>query len=137
MIKTIDHIGIIVNDIQKSVDFYTGMLGFSIATKIELPEIGMSVAFIEKNGGKIELMERKGKKVPKRSEAAKPKLGENPIPVNDHISFSVENIESTVNELKEKGVVFDLEPIRLEEGVKLTYFKDPNGVLIELIEYIQ
>ncbi len=137
MIKTIDHIGIMVNDIQKSVDFYTSVLGFSIATKIEMAEAGLSAVFIEKNGSKIELMEFRGKKVPKRSEAAKLKLGGNSIPINDHITFSVENIESTVSELKEKGVVFDLEPMQLEDGIKLAYFKDPNGVPIELIEYIQ
>ncbi|HEY9205596.1 MAG TPA: VOC family protein [Candidatus Methanoperedens sp.] len=137
MIKTIDHIGIMVNDLQKSVDFYTSVLGFSVATKIEMAEAGISAVFIEKNGSKIELMEYRGKKIPERSEVAKLKLGENSIPINDHITFSVDDIESTVNEFKKKGVVFDLEPMQLEKGMKLAYFKDPNGVPIELIEYIK
>jgi catechol 2,3-dioxygenase-like lactoylglutathione lyase family enzyme len=34
MIKAIDHEGIITNDLQKSVEFYTDVLGFSISTKI-------------------------------------------------------------------------------------------------------
>jgi len=33
MIKTIDHIGIITNNLQQSV-FYTDVLGFSISAKI-------------------------------------------------------------------------------------------------------
>jgi catechol 2,3-dioxygenase-like lactoylglutathione lyase family enzyme len=135
MIKTIDHIGIIVNDLRKSVEFYTGVLGFSILTKIEMD--GSSIVFIEKNGSKIELMECRHKVIPKRSEGIEIKLGEISIPINDHINFSVDNIEATVTELKEKGVEFILELIRLEGGLKLAIFKDPNGVLIELAEHPQ
>ncbi len=36
MIKTIDHIGIITNNLQQSVEFYTDVLGFSISAKIEM-----------------------------------------------------------------------------------------------------
>ncbi len=36
MIKTIDHVGIMTSDLEKSVKFYTGVLGFSIATKMEM-----------------------------------------------------------------------------------------------------
>ncbi len=137
MIKAIDHIGIIVNDMQKSVEFYTDVLGFSISAKIEMEEAGLSALFVEKNGIKIELMRYKGKKIPTRSEVAKIKLGKSSIPINDHISFSVDDIEATTTELKGKGVVFNLEPIQLEGGIKLTSFKDPNGVLIELMEHPQ
>ncbi|MGB8218725.1 MAG: hypothetical protein WCE94_15610 [Candidatus Methanoperedens sp.] len=38
-------------------------------------------------------------------------------------------------EFKEKGVIFDLEPLQLEGGMKLASFKDPNGVMIELVEH--
>jgi catechol 2,3-dioxygenase-like lactoylglutathione lyase family enzyme len=41
----------------------------------------------------------------------------------------------TVTELKEKGVEFCLEPIQVEGGMKIASFKDPNGVLIELVEH--
>ena len=134
MIKTIDHIGIITNDLQQSVEFYTDVLGFSILTKIEMDDVGFSVIFIEKNGCKIELMGYKGK-IPKRSEGIEIKMGEGSIPINDHIAFTVDDIGATVTELKEKGVEFALEPIQLEGGMKLSSFKDPNGVLLELVEH--
>jgi hypothetical protein len=38
MIKTIDHIGIMTNDLQQSVEFYTDVLGFSVSRKIEISE---------------------------------------------------------------------------------------------------
>ncbi len=47
----------------------------------------------------------------------------------------MDNIEATTTELKGKGVVFNLEPIQLEGGIKVAFFKDPEGVQIELVEY--
>lgn len=134
MIKTIDHIGIMTNDLQQSVEFYTDVLGFSISSKIEMDDVGLSAIFVEKNGSKIELMGYRGE-IPKRSEGIEIELGGSPIPINDHITFSVDDIGATVNDLKEKGVVFCLEPVQLEGGMKLSSFKDPNGVLIELVEH--
>ncbi len=134
MIKKIDHIGIMTNDLQQSVEFYTDVLGFSVSRKIEMAEAGLSAVFVEKDGSTIELMKYQGKNVPNRSKGAELKIGGSSIPINDHISFSVDDIESTVTEFKEKGVKFDLEPMLLEGGMKIASFKDPNGVLIELIE---
>jgi catechol 2,3-dioxygenase-like lactoylglutathione lyase family enzyme len=116
------------------VEFYTNVLGFSISAKIEMGEVGLSAIFIEKNGSKIELMGYRGA-IPKRSEGIEITMGGNSIPINDHITFSVDDIGATVTELKEKGVKFGMEPIQLEGGMKLTSFKDPNGVLIELVEH--
>jgi glyoxylase I family protein len=134
MIKTIDHIGIITNDLQKSMEFYTDVLGFSVSAKIEMEKAGFSAIFVEKNGSKIELMGYTGA-IPKRSDCIEIKLGTGSIPINDHITFSVDDIGATVTELKEKGVEFSLEPVQLEGGKKLASFKDPNGVLIELVEH--
>ena len=134
MIKTIEHIGIMTNDLQQSVDFYTDVLGFSVSAKIEMEDIGLSAIFVEKNGSKIELMGYRGE-IPKRSEGIEIKLGGSSIPINDHITFTVDDIGATVTELKEKGVEFSLEPLQLEGGMKLASFKDLNGVLIELVEH--
>ncbi len=103
MIKAIDHIGIMTSDLQKSVKFYTNVIGFSIAMKMEMAEAGLSVVFVEKEGCKIELMEYTGKNAPKRSKEVEIAIGGHSIPINDHISFSADNIEDTVTEFKEKG----------------------------------
>ena len=134
MIKTIDHIGIMTNDLKQSVEFYTDVLGFSISANIEMDDVGFSAIFVEKNGNKIELMGYRDE-IPKRSEGIEIKLGGSSIPINDHITFSVDEIEATVTDLKEKGVIFCLEPVQLEGGMKIASFKDPDGVLIELVEH--
>ncbi len=134
MIKTIEHIGILTNDLQRSVEFYTDVLGFSISMKIEMDEVGLSAVFVEKDGCKIELMGYRD--IPKRSEGIEVKIGEKSLLLNDHITFSVDDIEATAAELKKKGVVFELEPVQLEDSMKLASFKDPNGLLIELVENV-
>ncbi len=134
MIKTIDHIGIMTNNLQQSVEFYTDVLGFSISAKIEMDDVGFSAIFVEKNGGKIELIGYRGE-IPKRSESIEIKMGGGSIPINDHITFTVDDIGATITELKEKGVEFVLEPIQVEGGMKIASFKDPNGMLIELVEH--
>lgn len=134
MIKTIDHIGIMTNDLQKSVEFYTDVLGFSVSAKIEMEEAGFSAIFVEKNNIKIELMGFRDQ-ITKRSDGIEINLGGSPLSLNDHITFTVDNIETTVTELKEKGVEFCMEPVQLEGGKKISSFKDPDGMLIELVEH--
>jgi len=133
MIKTMDHIGILTNDLQRSVEFYTDVLGFSISAKMEMD--GLTIIFVEKEGSKIELMGYKN--VPKRPENIQLEMGDNSLPINDHISFSVDDMEATVDELRKKNVTFDMDPIQLEGGIKMASFKDPNRLLIELVEHPQ
>ncbi len=119
------------------MEFYTGVLGFSVSRKIEMAEAGFSAVFLEKDGSRIELMKYRGKNLPKRSKGIKIEVGGNSILLNDHITFSVDDIETTVTQIKERGFVFHVEPIQLEGGMKLASFEDPNGVLIELLEHPQ
>lgn len=133
MIKTMDHIGILTNDLQRSVEFYTDVLGFSISSKMEMD--GLTIIFVEKERSKIELMGYKN--VPKRPENIQLEMGDNSLPLNDHITFSVDDMEATVDELRKKNVTFDMDPIQLEGGIKMASFKDPNRLLIELVEHPQ
>lgn len=51
-----------------------------------------------------------------------------------HLAFYTDNIEETVRELEENGI--EVEPIRVDEfsGGKFTFFKDPDGLPLELHE---
>ncbi|WP_254619538.1 VOC family protein, partial [Vibrio metschnikovii] len=51
-----------------------------------------------------------------------------------HLAFVVNSVESTVNELQSHGI--DVEPIRVDEftGKRFTFFKDPDGLPLELYE---
>ncbi|MEO0648435.1 MAG: VOC family protein, partial [Cyanobacteria bacterium J06650_10] len=51
-----------------------------------------------------------------------------------HLAFSVDDIEAQVIKLKAKGI--DTEPVRIDEltGKQFTFFKDPDGLPLELYE---
>lgn len=51
-----------------------------------------------------------------------------------HLAFAVENIDRSVEYLKQKGIL--TEPIRVDEFTfeKITFFSDPDGLPIELYE---
>lgn len=125
-LSQIHHIAIIVSDYEASKDFYVNKLGFQIVRENYRPE---------RNDWKLDLkvnetteLEIFGVKNPParvtRPEAAGLR----------HLAFFTDNIEKTVAELKEKGIV--TEPIRVDEfsGEKFTFFADPDGLPIELHE---
>lgn len=125
-LSQIHHIAIIVSDYEASKDFYVNKLGFQIVRENYRPE---------RNDWKLDLkvnetteLEIFGVKNPParvtRPEAAGLR----------HLAFFTDNIEETVSELKEKGIV--TEPIRVDEfsGKKFTFFADPDGLPIELHE---
>lgn len=51
-----------------------------------------------------------------------------------HLAFEVNNIEKTIEELKEKEIICEV--LRIDEytGKKFTFFSDPDGLPIELYE---
>lgn len=125
-LSQIHHIAIIVSDYEASKDFYVNKLGFQIVRENYRPE---------RNDWKLDLkvnetteLEIFGVKNPParvtRPEAAGLR----------HLAFFTDNIEETVAELKEKGIV--TEPIRVDEfsGKKFTFFADPDGLPIEIHE---
>lgn len=125
-LSRIHHIAIIVSDYEASKDFYVNKLGFQIVRENFRPE---------RKDWKLDLkinetteLEIFGVKNPParvtRPEAAGLR----------HLAFFTDNIEKTVAELKEKGIV--TEPIRVDEfsGKKFTFFADPDGLPIELHE---
>lgn len=51
-----------------------------------------------------------------------------------HIGFKVSDLAARVDALHEAGVPFQLEPIHAEGDVDITFFYDPDGTLLELVE---
>ncbi|MFD0698625.1 VOC family protein [Paenibacillus sp. GCM10027628] len=53
-----------------------------------------------------------------------------------HLAFTVANMEQSVRELTEKGI--HVEPVRIDPitGQKYTFFADPDGLPLELVEHV-
>ena len=151
MIRTIDHINIVVADLERSVKFYTEVLGFRkthdvymegewIEAIIGLRGVKGLVAFVEAPGGgpRIELLEYRapaGVALPENSKANTRGLR--------HIAFRVDDIAAMAARLRAAGVTLFSDPVKVPAGVvkfaagdkSLLYFLDPDGVILELAEY--
>lgn len=121
------HIAIIVSDYEKSKEFYVEKLGFRVVRENYRPERGDWKLDLKFGDAELEIFSR-------------PTAPERPgWPGQEarglrHLAFRVENIESVVAELESKGIV--CEPIRPDEFTheKMTFFKDPDGLPLELHE---
>jgi catechol 2,3-dioxygenase-like lactoylglutathione lyase family enzyme len=142
MIERMDHINIVISDLEKSRDFFC-LLGFTEGIRSELDANFLErVTGIRGARGRFIAMHHPGSGV----SVELLKFDECPPPAADlgladrigfrHLAFAVTDIETTVRRLQENGVEF-LSPIQTWEktGKKLVYFRGPDGILLELAEY--
>lgn len=126
MLKSVHHIAIICSDYECSKQFYTEILGFEI-----LSENYRS----ERDSYKLDLILNGVYCIELFSFPQPPKRVSRPEASGlRHLAFSVNDIEEAINELTSKQVV--CEPIRIDEftGKRFTFFEDPDGLPIELVE---
>lgn len=124
-LTTIHHIAIIVSDYALSKDFYVNKLGFSIIRENYRSE--RNDRKLDLQCGNIEL-EIFGVSNPLARVSNPEACGLR------HLAFKVDDVEATVKELEALGI--PSEPIRTDEftGKKMTFFKDPDGLPLELHE---
>ena len=51
-----------------------------------------------------------------------------------HVGFKVDTVDPRAQRLREAGVLFHLDPLEAEGGVRITFFTDPDGTMLELVE---
>jgi lactoylglutathione lyase len=122
-VKKLLHTRMRVSDIDKTIDFYTRVLGLEVAERKTSPR-GSHLAFL---------------KVPNSDEqielASFPPSG--PVQVQPdlvHLAFEVDSLDETMRELKEKHVPITDGPTRSSSGSRFIFIDAPDGYEIELIE---
>lgn len=110
-----------VVDVRASVDFYTRFLG---ATEVEVTD---DAAVLDVVTATLRLV-----RVDSPSESTWE--GDDLQRGFRHIGFKVADLDARVAALKEAGVRFHLDPIHAEGEVYITFFFDPDGTLVEMVE---
>lgn len=120
------YVGIRVKDLQKSIDFYTKLLGLKVAGrgKVE-PTKGETVGLVSEEGGFILELNYYEKDSPYNTEYT---VGEG----LDHLAFKVDDLDKALEEARKAGHRTILE--MKTEGGRWTYIEDPNGIWIELFQ---
>lgn len=119
----INHIGVVVTDMERSVRFYQDVLGCKIKDTLESDELRLT--YLDCAGQIIELVWRKTDLVAARDGAAGRV---------DHIAFLVPDIDKAVAALKEKKVILLSDAPREMEKQKVFFFSGPDGERLEFVE---
>jgi lactoylglutathione lyase len=124
------HTSIRTSNMDKSIDFYTRLLGLKLVNRREIPQNNAEIAFLqdpEAKGSKLELTFYRNQK--KFIQAGYEDR------LFDHLAFQVKDINKTLSAMRKKKVTITDEPFRLgPSGPVIAFVEDPDGTLIELIK---
>jgi len=118
------YVGIRVNDLQKSVDFYTKLLGMKVKGRGKLEQTkGETVGLESEEGGFVLELNYYERESPYCAEYV---VGEG----LDHLAFKVDDLDKALDEARSSGYRTVLQ-IKANGG-RWAYIEDPNGIWIEL-----
>ena len=130
-IKRIDHIAIVVEDIDASLNFWQDALGLNLSHIEEVRQQESLVAFLPSGESEVELVE------PTSGTSGVARYMAKRGPGMHHICFEVDDIRETMNKLKLHDVQLINDEPTIGTGGKQIAFVHPRstgGVLVELYE---
>jgi lactoylglutathione lyase len=114
----LDHIGVYVKDLEKSLAFYSELFGFELVDRFGSGEA--KIATIDIDGGLLELIQRAGSP------------GTPPVGNWSHLAIHEPKFDKTVAKLDAKKIEKRL--VTMANGNRLCFFSDPDGHTIEIME---
>jgi len=116
-----------VGNLQRSIDFYTQVIGMKVLRTLEQPDEKYTLIFLgfceESETSVLELTYNYGVHTYELGNAY------------GHIAIGVSDIQQVTTDIKRRGIQFSLEPTQLKGSNEIIAFiTDPDGYEIELIE---
>jgi catechol 2,3-dioxygenase-like lactoylglutathione lyase family enzyme len=125
-ISKIDHVSINVININKTLDFYSRILGLKQLQSIDCGEFDITY-FALPDGSRLELFDYHGKNHAHQRDESDVGFG--------HVAFQVEDVAQHEKLLRAAGVEITLPTCDLPDlGARVLLFLDPNGVTLEFCE---
>lgn len=136
MIQRIDHVAIIVRDLEQALSFYRDTLGIEPSAIKDVPSEQVRIAFLPMGGpagSEIELIQ------PVTPDSSLVRFLEKRGEGLHHICLEVPDIDAALQEMKAKGAaVLDKQPRLAAEGRAIfLHPRGTHGVLLELLEKAQ
>lgn len=130
-ISRINHIAILVDDLDKTSSFWRDALGLEIEQVQDNQAEKVRIAFIPIGGSEVELVQ------PATEDSGLAQYLQKRGPGLHHICFEVDDIEGMMKSLTEKGIMLiNKEPRIAADGKKYAFVhpKSANGVMVELYQ---
>jgi len=143
MIKTVRHTGVVVRNLEKSVEFYR-VLGF-VEDNRDTEEGNFIDAVVGLKNAKVEWVKLKAPdgyllellqyhSHPEQKEIAKQKSNQLGC---SHLAFGVDNIDSVCEKIEEiGGSIVNPPALTSDKKVKVAYCHDNEGNLMEIVEVL-
>ena len=138
MIKSLEHVGLSVKDMDRSLEFYRDFLGMEVVMELDasdeklgrvigVPGAKCRIVHLKLENSMLELFnyyeptgENKAKDIQQFDHGL------------THIGFAVDNFHEFVEQLRERGTEFLGEPVEFRPDVWVVYFRGPDGEVCEL-----
>ncbi|MCE9645041.1 MAG: methylmalonyl-CoA epimerase [Chloroflexi bacterium] len=130
-IKSVNHVAVVVDDMQKSLAFWRDALGIELHELRDVPAENSQVAFLPIAGAEVELV------LPTTDDSGIAKYLAKRGPGMHHICLEVDDIAGMMSHLKLKGIRLINEQPRTGADGKQYAFIHPEstgGVLVELYQ---
>lgn len=121
-----DHIHLIAEDIDRTVQWYCRILGARVTFRGEYR--GSKVNYLEIAGMNFIVFGQLEGETVAASDTVGPRYGV------DHFGFAVDDLARTLDELKADGVNVLEGPTTVRPGLRIAYIEGPDRVRIELSE---
>jgi glyoxylase I family protein len=132
MFKRIDHVEIVTDQLDRTVQFFTEVLGFRVKARdrIEQSRLGVPIdlVYLDLGGTVVELISYEGASI-------------DPAPEKEHLGYrmmalEIDDMQETADYLRTKGVEIVWGP-RVRETYSRAEICDPNGYRIELRQWFR
>jgi lactoylglutathione lyase len=119
------YVGIRVKDLDRSVDFYTKLLGMKVKERLKINETKGEIVDLVSEDERFTLELNHYKKDSPHNTTYI--VGEG----LDHLAFDVDDLDKAIEEMRSEGYPVILE-VKTEKS-RWAYVEDPNGIWIELL----
>ena len=131
VIKAINHIAVVVEDMEKSLAFWRDALGINLHELRDVPAEKSQVAFLPLAGAEVELV------MPTTDDSGIAKYLAKRGQGMHHLCLEVDDIEGMLAQLKSKNIrLINEEPRTAADGKKYAFIhpESTGGVLVELYQ---
>jgi len=124
---TLDHIAIEVSNIDRAIEFYADRMGFILVSRAINRDQQEEYCFLKSNGTNLELISDLKKSYSEKQKIQKPYC--------PHICFVTDDMDKAIKELRTKNIEIIRGPLEIAGEETWVYFTDPDGNVLEYIQW--